>query len=210
MIHVAPMIREVARSDRGSRPRGVALVAPGAAADAVAVGMLLLGPPIPQPLGSLAPAVFHGMAVLLLYAGVAGARPSRRFLCVSAVLAVPLLGAAVALATLVTRGRDSAAPGLRMRRRRRQALTAAAILSLADALSNWDALECGDEEERRGALSRLSRRRDPEAIALLRRAATDRDPTLALSAALVLDEIGERAEREASWLLLADIRHEAV
>ena len=210
MITVArPMIRVVGRSDRGSHPRVAALVAPCAAADAIAAGILLLGVPLP-PFESLALAVLHGAAVLLLCEGLAGVRPSRRFLCTAAVLAVPFVGAAVALAALLTRGRDSAALGFRMRTRRRRPLTAAAVQRLADALSPWDALECGDEEERRAALSRLSRRRDPEAIALLRRAAGGSDPNLALSAALALDEIGERAEREAGRPDSVEVRYEAV
>ena len=71
-----------------------------------------------------------------------------------------------------------------------------AIPHLGDALSPSDALDCGEEEQRRAALSALSRREDPEAIALLRRAATGHDPELALSAALILDDVGERAERQ--------------
>ena len=203
------MIRVVVRSDRVSRPHWAALVVPSAAADALAAGTLLLGTPLP-PLESLGLAVLHGTAVLLLWEELACVPPSRRFLCVAALLAVPFVGAAVALATLVTRGRDSAALGLGRRARRRGALTAAAIQRFADALSPLDALECGNEEERRAALYRLSRRRDPEAIALLRRAAAGRDPNLALSAALVLDEIGERAEREAGRLDPVEVRHEAV
>jgi len=204
-----PMIRVVVRSDR--RSHVAALVAPSAAADAIVAGILLFGAPHPRPLESLALAVLHGTAVLLLCEGLAGVRPSRRFLCVAAVLAVPFVGVAVALATLLTRGgRGSAALGFRRRPRRRRALTVAAIQRLAGALSPWDALECGDEEERRAALSRLSRRTDPEAIALLRRAAGGRDPNLALSAALVLDEIGERAEQEAGRPDPVEVRYEAV
>ena len=70
-----------------------------------------------------------------------------------------------------------------------------AIQRLGDALSPRDALDCGDEEQRRAALSALSRREDLEAITLLRRATAGSDPALAVSAALILDEVGERAER---------------
>jgi len=203
------MIRVVVRSDRVSPPNCAALVAPSAAADALAAGILLIGAPLP-PLESLGLAVLHGTTVLLLWEGLACVPPSRRFLCVAALLAVPFVGAAVALATLLTRGGDSAALGLGRRARRRGALTAATVQRFADGLSPWDALECGNEEERRAALVRLSRRRDPEAIALLRRAAAGRDPNLALSAALVLDEIGELAEREAGRLDPVEVRYEAV
>jgi len=83
----------------------------------------------------------------------------------------------------------------------------AAMKRLGGALSTCDALDGGDEEQRRAALSALSRRGDPEAIALLRRAAAGRDPDLAMSAALVLDEIGERAEGEADRLEPAEVRY---
>ena len=80
---------------------------------------------------------------------------------------------------------------------------------LGGGLSPYDALDGGDEEQRRAALLALSRRGDPEAIALLRRAAAGRDPDLALSAALVLDEIGERAERRVERLDSAEVRRGA-
>ena len=83
----------------------------------------------------------------------------------------------------------------------------ASVQRLGTALSPCDALDCGDEEQRRAALSALSRREDSEAIALLRRTAAGRDPDLALPAALVLDEIGERAERRVNRLDPAVVRH---
>jgi HEAT repeat protein len=78
---------------------------------------------------------------------------------------------------------------------------------MAGALSPSDALESDDEDQRREAFAALSRRGDPEAIVLLRRAAASRDPDVALSAALALDEIGERAERELRWSQPAEVRH---
>src|SRR6185436_15014643 len=106
--------------------------------------------------------------------------------------AVPFVGAAVATAMFVTRGRGSIAMERRRKARRQTPLTMAAIQRLWGALSLCDALDGDDEEQRRDALWALSRRRDPEAIALLRRVAAGRDPDLALSAALVMEEIGER------------------
>ena len=200
------MIRAMAPSDRGDRPCAAALLVACAAIDAVAAGLMLLGTPLPPSVQGLAVAVLHGAAVLLL-SRVSRARPSRRWLCVTAVLAVPFVGAAVAAAILFTRGRGSAALGRRSRARRRPALTMAEMQRLGDALSPCDALGCGDEERRRAALSALSRRRDPEAIAVLRWAAAGRDPDLALSAALVLDEIGERAERQVDRLDVAEVRY---
>ena len=209
MIGATPTIRVIAPSDHLDHRRGAALVAACVAVDAVATGILLLGTPLPRSLEYLAAAVLHGTAVLLL-SGLARARPSRRWLSAAAVLVVPCVGAAVATATLATRGRGAASMGRRRKARRRPALTMAAMHRLGDALSPCDALDCGDQEERRAALLALSRRRDPEAIALLRRAAAGRDPDLALSAALVMDEIGERGERaehQANPLDRAEVRH---
>lgn len=204
----ARMIRVLAPSDRDHRGRGVALLVACAAFDAVAAGILLRGTPLARPLEVLAAMVSHATAVLLL-SGLARERPSRRWLGVAAALAVPFVGAGVATAMLVTRGRGSIAIEPRRKARRRTPLTAAAIQRLGGALSLCDALDGEDDEQRRDALWALSRRRDPEAIALLRRAAAGRDPDLALSAALVMDEIGERAEREEDPLGPAEVRHAA-
>ncbi len=205
-IAAAPTFRVFAPSDRVGRPHVAALVAACAAVDAVAAGILLLGTPLPPSVAGPAAVVLHGTAVLFLIR-LARARPSRGWLGGAAVLAVPCLGVAVATAILVTRGRGSAVTGRRPKARRRPALTMAAMQRLGGALTTCDALDCGDEEQRRAALSALSRREDSEAIALLRRAAAGHDPDLALSAALVLDEIGERAERQVDPLDLAEVRN---
>ena len=202
------LIRVVASPDRADRSRVAALLVACAAVDAIAAGILLLGTPLPRPLEGFAVAVSHGAAVALLY-GSARARPSRQWLSVAALLTVPFVGAAVAATILSVRGRGSAAMRRRRRPRRPPAPTPAAIRRLGGALSPCDALECGDAEERRSALAALSRREDPEAIALLRRAAASDDPDLALSAAMALDEIGERAEHEVDCLAPAEIRHGA-
>ena len=205
----ARMIRVVAPSDRVHPRRDVALLVACAALDAVAAGILLHGTPLAPPLEGIAAMVLHATAVLLM-CGVARERPSRRWLCAAAVLAVPVVGAVVAAATLVTRGRGTLAMESRRKPRRPSRLTMAEIKRLAGALSLCDALDGDDEEQRRDALWALSRRRDPEAIALLRRAAGGRDPDLALSAALVMDEIGERAERHADPLDRAEARNGTV
>ena len=185
-----------------------ALLVACAAIDAIAAGILLLATPLPLSLEGLAVAVSHGAAVVLLFRA-ARARPSRRWLCVGASLAVPLVGVAVATASLVTRGRGSTPVRRRGPTRRRPACTMAGIQRLVDALPLWDTLNSGDEEQRREALAALSRREDPEAIALLRRAAAGGDPDLALSAALVLDEIGERSERQRTRPDPGEVRHVA-
>ena len=208
MIAAAPAVRVIAPADREVRPREAALVAACAALDAIAAGILLLGTPLPRPLEGLAAAVLHGTPALLLFR-LDRTRPSRRWLCVAAMLAVPCVGAAVATATLATRGRGSAAMERRGKPHRQPRLTMAALRRLGGALSPYDALSGGDEVQRRAALAALSRRRDAEAIALLRWAAAGRDPDLALSAALVLDEIGERAERRVERVDLAEVRRDA-
>ena len=211
MSAVTLTLRALAPSDRVDRPNRAAWVAACAtcfAADAVAAGILLLGTSLPLPFAALAAATVHGAAVLFL-SGLVRGRPSRRWLCVAAMLAVPCLGAAVAVVTLATRGRGSAVRGRRPKASRKRAPTMDAMRRFAGALSSCDALDDGDEEQRRGALSALSRRGDSEAIALLRRAAGGRDPDLALSAAVVLDEIGERAEHGAERLDPAEARYAA-
>jgi len=199
-------LRLIDPSAPSDRTLAVLLLAACAAVDAAAVGTLLLDTPLPPSLEVFAAAVLHGTAVLFL-SGLALGRPSHWWLCASAVLAVPGAGAAVAAVVLVTRGRNSAALERRRKARRRPELSKVAMQRLADSLSPCDALECGDETARRAALTSLSRREDPEAIAVLLRAAGGRDPELALSAALVLDEIGERAERRMRRLELAEVRH---
>ena len=206
MSATAPALRLVVSPVHGDRSREVAVLATCAAVDALAVGILLLGTPLPLPLEGVAAAVSHGTAVLLL-SGLARGRPSRHWLCVGAVLAVPLIGAAVAAAILATRGRCATAIRRRWGARRRPALALVELNRLGHALSPCDALERGDEEQRGAALRALSRREDPEAIALLRRAAAGPEPDLALSAALVLDEIGARAERKLDSKAPREARH---
>ena len=208
MSVAAPAIGVYAPSRREPRAHRAARVVACGALELVAAGILLLGTAFPPSLAFLAAGVLHAMAALCL-SGLPDDRPSRRWLCVAAVLTVPCVGVAVAAAVLTTRGRGSAVLERRVTRSRRRALTTAAVRHLGAALSPCDALDSGDEEQRRAALAALSRRRDPEAIALLRRAAAGCDHDLALSAALALDEIGERAERRAGRRPGAEVRYVA-
>lgn len=164
------------------------------ALDTVAAVLLLLDIPREATLARLAAAACHLVGVLVL-ASWPTPHASRRGLCAAAALVVPWLGAVVAAAVLATRGRGS----LSMRRDvpmlLKPAFSAEAARRLGETLSPCDALLQDDEELRRIALSALSRRADREGIAVLRWAASGRDPDLALLAALALDEIGERAER---------------
>jgi hypothetical protein len=201
-------IRGMALSGRKGRLPRTSLIIACVAVDAVAAGILFFGTPPALSLVGLVAAVVHGIAAVVL-CGAPDARPSRRWFGVAATLAVPVVGVAVAAAIFVTRGSGSIAMRRRKRARRRSVPTIAAMQRLVGALSPRDALDGGDEEQRRAALSALSGRDDPEAIALLRHAAASRDPDLALSAALVLDKIGERAERKVVRLDPVEARYEA-
>ena len=180
---------------REIRAGGTGVLAACAAIDALSAGMLLLGTPLASSRGLELAAALHLVAVLMMMSALADVRPSRRWLSITALLAIPLVGVAVAGALLATRGSGSAALARVRRGRRRPASTGAELRHLAGALSPCEALASEDEDQRREALASLGRRGDPEAIVLLRRATAGQDPDLALSAALALDEIGERAER---------------
>jgi hypothetical protein len=192
------------------RPRGrdVALVLASAVVDGVAVSALLLVSEAPSLTAGLATLALHAAAALLLM-GVTDMHLSRRRLGLTALLVVPFAGVAVAAAAGFTRG--CGPEEMRRRRAGRPARPspAAAIRRLGRALPLGDALVCGDVERRRAALLGLSQRGDSEAIALLRWAASAPDPDLALVAALALDEIGERAEREVLRPELGRLRHGA-
>jgi len=190
--------RALVRPDRVRHTDRIALVCACVVVDAVAAvaAILLLTTPLPSARDILVALALHGIAILPL-SGLARERPSRRWLCVTAMLAVPCVGVAVAAAALLTRGRGTVATQRHRAAARRAELTPAAIRRLGNALSPCDALDSGDDEQRRAALMGLARRDDPEAIVLLRRATSGHDHDLALSAALVLDEIGERAEQRA-------------
>jgi len=179
-----------------------------AAIDVVAVAILLHGTSLASPLEGLVAGAVH-VAVVLLLSVLHGGRASRRRLCFAAALTVPVVGVAIAAAALATRGRGVALVRRHRDARRRRAPLKATLERLGSALSPCDALGPGDEEQRRSALSALSRRSDPEAISVLRWAAAGRDPDLALSAALVLDVIRERAERRAWWMVPAEARRAA-
>jgi hypothetical protein len=205
MTTMAPSIRWRAPAARAASVPEPAPLVVAAAADALAVAVWLAAAPVAGPLAWTL-AIVHGAAAALVLT-LRGARPGRVALAATAVLSVPLLGFAIAAVVIGTRGRNLVAATRRRRKRPRARLTAAAVHRLASALPACDALACGDPDARRTALTALSRRSDSEAIALLRRAAAGRDPDLALSAALVLDEIGERVEREATDPEAMEPRH---
>lgn len=205
MTTMTPAIRWSVPAAREDQVPEVVCLGAAAAAEAVAAATLLLGGSLPSSLIWPMAAVSHGLAAWLV-AALPRARPSSRWLAAAAVLTVPIAGVAIAMSA-ATRGRGLAAALRRRPAALRPRLTAAALRRLAGALSPCDALASGDADERRSALSTLGRREDPEAIALLRRAVAGRDPDLALSAALVLDEIGERAERRTSRLVPAESRN---
>lgn len=183
-------------------------IALAAIADAAATAILLRVVPMAPQLPAPTAAALHGAAILMLFT-LRRVRASRHALCIAAVAAVPVAGVAIAAITLAGRGRGSASRWRRRRVRRRREPLAAVLERLGNALSPCDALGPNDGEPRRAALLDLSKRSDPEAIALLRWAVAGRDPDLALSAALVLDEIRERAERLTSGRIRVEARRAA-
>jgi hypothetical protein len=201
---IEPTVRTVTLS---SQERRIALIA-AAAIDALAAAILLGATSLPSPLAGIAAAALHGAAILLSLVPFGGGA-GRRWLCFACVLTVPVVGIAIAAAGLTTPGRGPAFAWRRMRARRRRAPVRATLEHLGSALSPCDALGGGDDEQRRSALYELSRRSDPGAIAVLRWATAGRDPDLALSAALVLDGIRERAERRAAWIGPTEARRAA-
>jgi hypothetical protein len=163
-----------------------ATIATAVAVDAVATWLLLRGAPL------------NGAALHLLVVSIIGfcaERPSDRLLCLAAAAAVPGAGPAVAAVVIATRGRGTAALALLPPIRTANALTPAAAERLGEDLSPCDALDGGNEDQRRAALAKLVRRADPEATALLRWVAGRPEPELAMAAALALDEIEARGER---------------
>jgi len=179
-----------------------------AAIDAVAAAMLLMHTPLSPGMAVVVAATAHVVAVVLLF-GAAGASTSRGWLGTAAALTVPGVGVAVAGAVILTKGRDRIGRrwGPSVRRHAPRAMEA--LYRLGHALCPSDALDGGGEEERRSALSVLTRRADHEAIALLRRASAATDSDLALAAALALDKIGERLERGAYRLNPGELRRAA-
>jgi hypothetical protein len=164
--------------------------------------------PLLSGLGDLSFVILHLAATALFIPG-SRSRSSRQWLSCAAVLTLPCAGVAIAAVVLGTTGRGSfKRKGHRVARRRRRA-AADAVAHIGDQLSLCEALSRGGEE-RCAALAALARRRDRGSILLLRWAAAGSDPDLALAAALVLDQINERAERQLDGRSFgAELRHAA-
>jgi hypothetical protein len=188
--------------------RGHPWLLAGAAIDAFAAAMLLLHAPLSPGLAGVVAATAHVVAVVLLF-GAAGASTSRGWLGSAAALTIPGAGVAVAAVAILTKGRHRSARRCGTSARRRAPRAMDALHRLGHDLCPSDALDRGDGEERRSALSALTRRADHEAIALLRRASAATDSDLALAAALALDKIGERLERGAYRLNPGELRRAA-
>ena len=163
--------------------------------DLAAVGLVLSPDDERRTALFLAAIALHTAAVLAFHAASTSAPRCRRILGAAAVLAVPGAGALVAIAALWTPGRAEAPTLHRDESGPRHAHAADELRRLAEALSPFDALEWGDEAQRREALSSLARRSDREAALALRWATRRADPELATSAALALDELCSRGER---------------
>lgn len=168
-----------------------------AALDAFAAALLLVRAPLPAAFTAPVAVTVHAAAILLLHLAMR-ARASRGTLGAAAALAIPGAGIAVAAALLFTKGRERSPRRSAPRMRVSVSRSMHALRWLGRALCPCDALERGNDEQRRAALVALTRRADREAIALLRRASAAADPELALAAAIALDEIGKRFERDAT------------
>lgn len=119
---------------------------------------------------------------------------SQRALAASLVLALPVLGAVLAVVTLGTtrRGQIGEVPA-------REApdpwtVTVTAVNRITDGLSVWESLMSGSPAERSATVSMLARRGDPASIALLQRAVVLGSPDVAVDAAMALEDL--RGERE--------------
>jgi hypothetical protein len=194
------------------RASGVHRIAPAAISgglDAAAAAMLISAAPQPDAVTIAIAACLH-LAAALLLAGWPGRDDGRRLLGAAAVLAVPCIGVAIAVAVLSTRGDATAASGLDLGRLDRSSPARPAVARFADLIPACDALLDRDEERRRASLAALARRADPDGMMLLRWAARGDDPDLALLAALALDEIGERGgSRSARRGSIREVHHVA-
>lgn len=171
------------------RPRFTVL-ASSLVVDGVAAWFLLSGGP---GAGVGAAALLHVLAALMVHLSAPPGSCRGRLARASA-LALPLAGSALAVVVLMVRGRglaieDDAHPG-----ERGAGPDRGGPFRAAEAIAQYDVLECGDDDRRHAALRSLAARSDPEARVVLRHATASADPDVALSAALVLDQILERIE----------------
>jgi hypothetical protein len=136
---------------------------------------------------------WHVFAVLA--AGLASRNSrSQRALAASLVLALPVLGAVLAIVTLGTtrRGEVGEVPA-------REApdpwtVTVTAVNRITDGLSVWEALMSGSAAERSATVAMLARRADPASIALLRRAVAVGSADVAVDAAMALEDLRHQLE----------------
>ena len=196
MNAAAPALRALAlrRAPRESVRIAPALV--GGLLDLAAAVVFLATRSHPDRAAAWTACLLH-LAAAFLVAAWRTSSPARRTLAAIAVLAVPCAGAAIAAATLATRGRGTAAARDREPREPRGAAAGRRSRAGGTRLPLPDALLDGDEEEHLAAIAALLRRADGEAFALLRCVAAGHDPDRALLASLALDTLGERAERGA-------------
>jgi hypothetical protein len=134
----------------------------------------------------------HACAVPL--AAAAAPPGSRRELTVGLVLALPVVGAMLAMLALSVRGGSGELAAEPAQPDDRPLLTPEEARRLAADLPTCEALTSRDERERRSALARLQHRGDAQAIRVLRWALGRPDPDLVLEAALTLEDLGGRHE----------------
>jgi tetratricopeptide (TPR) repeat protein len=185
-VSVAVAVSE-AGEDVGERRRPpVARVVVAAAIDLAAAVVVVAGQ-------LTARALFVGLVLhLVASASLALARglpASRRWLLVAFELTLPIVGAPIALLSLVGGDHSELGDSIKEEPEPEPAPEVALIREVADGLPAPDALLVANVEERRARLWALGRRADAESIALLRWALTAGPNDLGLEAALALEDL---------------------
>lgn len=148
------------------------------------------------------PMLVASHAVAIVAAGFpAGASRSQRALLAAFTLALPLVGTAVAVLAIRTRGRGDIAQPVDVPADPDAELdlpSVADVHRLTDALPVCEALLSGSPDERSATVAMLARHPDADAIALLRRAVARGDSDVAVEAALTLEDLGARLDAHAA------------
>lgn len=183
--------------------RPFAMIGAAGAVDVAALLLLLAQPHAWVLLPSGLLHVTAAVAVLRLR----GAEPSRRLLAAAMIFSLPLVGVAMAVLVVSLRGRGGGELLARREPVQRSESGAELARRLTAGGPACQLLLATDAETRHAAVSTLQREADARAITLLRWSLAQRDPDLALEAALALEELSARyAERSAQACAEAERR----
>ncbi|HEU4734644.1 MAG TPA: hypothetical protein VFT22_42425 [Kofleriaceae bacterium] len=170
---------------------------PIAAAAALDLAALLLLVAQPHAWMVLPSGALHATAAVAMLR-LRGDEPTRRLLAAAMMFTLPLVGVALAVFVVRLRGRGGDELLIRQRPPRRSESGVELARRLTAGGSLCEALLAGDREARLVAVARLRCEANGRAIALLRGSLSQRDPDLALDAALALEELAaHHAERTA-------------